>query len=75
MSENHNHRLKVVAAVAVFGLTIGLLASRADAQLLLTNANYAGRYVCQATGDAANNTYTEVIRYGPNGGGAYNSGT
>jgi hypothetical protein len=68
------HRIsKIVAAVGGVGLLFGLSVPKAGAFLSsFSTKNYSGRYICtEASGD---DFFTAVIRYGPNGGGAFNSG-
>jgi|SRR6516225_221230 hypothetical protein len=68
---SENRKSKLIAGVAVLGLLIGFSATKAGAQL--GNANYIGRYACTATDNIIGNT--AVIKYGPNGAGAYEGGT
>lgn len=69
------HRIaKLVAAVGGVGLLIGLSVPRAGAELsTFSSKNYSGRYVCTEASD--DDFFTAVIKYGPNGGGAYTAGT
>jgi len=71
MSRNQNRRSKVIAALAAFGLMIGLGAPRASAQF--ANMFYSGRYACTSVSD--DNLFTAIYKYNPNGAGAYNGGT
>jgi hypothetical protein len=70
MSRNQNRKSKLFAALAIFGLVMGLSVSRAGAQL--SAANYAGRYACSLQDQT--DAVTAIIKYGPNGTGAYNGG-
>jgi hypothetical protein len=68
------HRVSnLMVALGGVGLLLGISVPRAGAQLTSFSAkNYSGRYVC----DEANyEGHSVVIKYGPNGGGAYMAGT
>jgi hypothetical protein len=69
------HRIsKLVAALGGVGLLLGLSVPRAGAELsTFSAANFSGRYVCTEASD--DDFFTAVIKYGPNGGGAYAAGT
>jgi hypothetical protein len=69
------HRVSnLIVALGGVGLLLGLSVPKAGAQLTSFSAkNYSGRYVCQ---EASHDDYcTVVMKYGPNGGGAYTAGT
>lgn len=69
MSRDHS-KSRVITILAVVGLLMSLSVPRANA---LGSANYSGRYACTVA--TAGDFATAVIKYGPNGGGAYNGGT
>src|SRR5947209_5810765 len=73
MSINQNRKSKLIVGLAVFGLLIGLYVPRASA---LSASNYKGRYGCsvQAGNTALGDFRTAIIRYRPNGSGAYDAG-
>jgi len=71
MSRNQSVKSKIIAGLAVVGVLMVLSSSRASAQL--TVANYVGRYACTNASD--DDFFTAIIKYGPNGGGAYTAGT
>jgi len=74
MSKNENRRSKLITALGLVGLMLGLSAPMVSAQVVtFSNANYAGRYAC--TNANHNDNQTAVIRYIPNGFGAYLGGT
>lgn len=74
MSISKNRASKLVAALGGVGLLLGISVPQASAQLTSFSAkNYGGRYVC--TEASLDDFFTAVIKYGPNGGGAYMSGT
>jgi hypothetical protein len=76
---------KLVTALAVVGLIMGLSALRASAApatpsvgsndqvTSFTNANWSGRYACQDTSD--DDFFTAVMKLNPNGAGAFDGGT
>jgi len=70
MSKNENRRSKLITALGLVGLMLGLSAPMASA---FSNANYAGRYACSAASNS--DSLTAVIKYNPNGSGAYSAGT
>jgi hypothetical protein len=76
MSRNQNRKSKIIVGLAVFGLLITLYAPRASA---FTAANYSGRYACGVTATSGavglGDFFTAIIRYRPNGAGAYDAGT
>jgi hypothetical protein len=76
MSRNQNRISKVIAAVGLLGLLVGLSAPRVSAQtnevVAFSNAVYAGRYACTTASD--DDFFTAVIKYNPNGSGAYSDG-
>jgi hypothetical protein len=69
------HRIsKLIVALGGVGLLLGLSVPKAGAELNSFSAkNYDGRYIC--TEASQDDFFTAVIKYGPNGGGAYMSGT
>lgn len=69
MSRDHS-KSRVITILAVVGLLMSLSVPRANA---VGSANYSGRYACTVA--TAGDFATAVIKYGPNGGGAYNGGT
>jgi hypothetical protein len=71
MSTIGNHRLKALAGLAALALVMGISLPNAHAQLSATN--YSGRYACAVSSD--DNFYTAIVKYGPNGQGAYAAGT
>jgi len=74
MSKNENRRLKLITALGLVGLMLGLSAPMVSAQVVtFSNANYTGRYACTDAG--RNDSLTAVIKYNPNGSGAYSAGT
>jgi hypothetical protein len=78
MRENmssRKHRIsKLVAALGGVGLLLGLSVPKAGAFLsTFSTKNYSGRYVCTEASD--DDFFTAVIKYGPNGGGAFMAGT
>lgn len=83
MSRKQNLMSKLITAFALLGLMMGLSTAKVSAEsnpvIAFSNAVYTGRYVCSAatfiTGSAAGDSLTAVIKYNPNGGGAYNAGT
>ena len=70
------HRVsKLIVALGGLGLLLGLSVPKAGAQLTSFSAkNYSGRYVCQEASEKGDEC-TAVMKYGPNGGGAYMAGT
>ena len=70
MSRNLGRKSMIVAGFALFGLLSFVFVTRASA---LDVSSYAGRYACneESNGD----TFTAIIKYGPDGAGAYNGGT
>ncbi|MBV8357410.1 MAG: hypothetical protein JO189_05670 [Deltaproteobacteria bacterium] len=87
MSKRQGLASKLLAVLGGAGLAIGICAARASAQATLpplpppwSNANFANRYVCNATsgsGDATvgGNIFTGVMKINPNGAGKYTAGT
>jgi len=80
MSRNENHLSKLITTVGVVGLAISLCAPKVRAGVSsFSNANYTGRYACSAattaTGTTNGDFITAVIKYNPNGSGAYSAGT
>jgi len=78
MSRKKNSISKLIAALGVLGLVIGLSAPKASAQAphaeaTLSAANYTGRYVCRSASDG--DFFTAVTKYNPNGAGRYTAGT
>lgn len=74
MSKNENRRSKLITALGLVGLMLGLSAPMVSAQVItFSNANYVGRYVCTDAG--SHDIFTAVIKYNPNGSGAYSAGT
>jgi len=73
MSRNEYHISKLITALGVAGLMLGLFAPRVSAQPPFSNAQYTGRYACSSASD--DNFFTAVIKYNPNGNGAYSAGT
>jgi hypothetical protein len=85
MSRSVNGIPKLVTALAVVGLIMGLSAVRASAApatpsvgsndqvTSFTNANWSGRYACQDTSD--DDFFTAVMNLNPNGAGAFDGGT
>src|SRR5689334_5222561 len=75
MSINENRKSKIIIGLAAFGLLIGVYVPRASA---LDASNYKGRYGCsvQAFDPAVGlgDFRTAIIRYRPNGSGAYDKG-
>ncbi len=74
MSKNENRRSKLITALGLVGLMLGLSAPMVSAQVVtFSNANYVGRYACTDAGRS--DSLTAVIKYNPNGAGAYSAGT
>ena len=61
------------------GLSTAQVSAAADPVVAFSNAVYTGRYACSAatfrSGSTAGDLLTAVIKYNPNGGGAYTAGT
>ena len=73
MSIRKHRASKLIVALGGVGLLVGLSVPKAGAQLTsFSTKNYSGRYVCQ---EANYEGHSAVIKYGPNGGGAYAAGT
>ena len=74
MSIKQNRKSKIIAGWAAFALLVSLYVPRASA---FDATNFRGRYACSA--EAGNGTlgdfFSAIIRYFPNGGGAYQAGT
>jgi len=83
MSRNRNRISMVITATGLLGLMMGLGAPKVSAQVsdavtAFSNAVYTGRYVCttaSAVDSSKGDFNTAVIKYNPNGGGAYSAGT
>lgn len=74
MSKNENRRSKLITALGLVGLMLGLSAPMVSAQVVtFSNLNYVGRYACTDAGRS--DSLTAVIKYNPNGFGAYSAGT
>jgi hypothetical protein len=77
MSRNRNRISKVIGAMGLLGMLVGLSAPRVSAEsnpvISFSDAVYTGRYVC--TTASRFDQFTAVIKYNPNGGGAYSAGT
>ncbi len=71
MSNIKNHKSKAIVGFVAVALMMGMSLPKAHAQL--SSANYSGRYACASASD--DNFYTAIIKYGPNGSGAYAAGT
>ena len=75
MSRKLNRKSKIMIGLATFGLLVGLNAPRVSA---LDASNYKGRYGCGVASDedaTLGDFFTAIIRYRPNGSGAYDAGT
>jgi hypothetical protein len=83
MSRKQNLMSKLITAVVLLGLVMGLSTAKLHAEgnpvVAFSNGVYTGRYVCSAatfvTGGSSGDLLTAVIKYNPNGGGAYSAGT
>jgi hypothetical protein len=74
MSTRNDRISKLVVALGGMALLLGLSVPQAGAQLSsFSTKNYSGRYVCTESSD--DDFFTGVIKYGPNGGGAFMAGT
>jgi hypothetical protein len=73
MSRNQNNKSKVITSLAVVGLLVALYAPGASA---FDTTSYSGRYACNvsANNGTVGSFFTAVIRYRPNGSGAYQGG-
>jgi len=74
MSRKKNSMTKLIMALGVLGLAMGLSAPRVNAQAphaltTFSAKNYNGRYVCLVASDG--DFYSAVIKYNPNGAGGY----
>jgi hypothetical protein len=74
MLRNGNPISKLIAALAVFGLTMALVAPNVSAQVTsFSTKNYNGSYSCRYAAFA--DFDTAVSQYSPNGSGGYTTGT
>jgi len=78
MSRNQNRISKVITAVGLLGMLVGLSAPRVSAEVTdqvtaFSNKVYVGRYGCTTASD--DDFFTAFIKYNPNGSGAYSAGT
>jgi hypothetical protein len=78
MSKRQGLASKLLAVLGGAGLAISICAARASAQDApkpppWSDANFANRYICNATSDADH--FTGIIKFNPSGTGVYTAGT
>jgi hypothetical protein len=70
MSRRVNRTSKLIAALGVFSLMMGLSIPKVSAEVItFSDAQYSGRYGCVVSSD--HDFFTAVVKYNPDGAGGY----